>query len=64
MATRPTPTEIERETPAAGTDEPEAPNPTPQPNSGYREVQGFPPRQGVPNPDLPGGVEDIPKQEL
>jgi hypothetical protein len=65
MATpRQTPTGIERETPASGTDERETPNPDPHPRSGDHSTQVFPPREGTPNPDLPGGVEDVPKQEL
>ena len=62
---RRTPTEIERETPTSGTHEPQTPDRNPDPrSSGDREAQVFPPREGTPNPDLPGGVEDLPKQEL
>jgi hypothetical protein len=65
MATpRQTPTEIERETPTSGTNERETPNRDPQPRPADKNTQVFPPCEGTPNPDVPGGVEDIPKQEL
>jgi len=59
---RQTPTGIERETPTSGTSERETPNPNPR--AGDNPALAFPPREGTPNPDLPGGVEDVPKQEL
>jgi hypothetical protein len=59
-----TPTKIERETPTSGTDDRESPNRTPDPRSSDKDAQVFPPREGTPAPDVPGGVEDIPKQEL
>ncbi len=61
---RQTPTGIERETPTSGTNERPAPDRNPDPRSGDQDAQVFPPREGTPNPDLPGGVEDVPKQEL
>ena len=62
---RRTPTGIERETPTNGTNERQTPDRNPDPrSSGDRDPQIFPPREGTPNPDLPGGVEDVPKQEL
>lgn len=61
---RQTPTGIERETPTSGTNERQSPNRDPGPRSGDDHAQVFPPREGTPNPDLPGGVEDVPKQEL
>jgi hypothetical protein len=61
---RQTPTGIERETPTDGTNEQQTPKRDPVPRSGDHDAQVFPPREGTPNPDLPGGVEDVPKQEL
>jgi hypothetical protein len=63
---RRTPTGIERETPTSGTDDSELPSRIPDPRSGNgdNDAQVFPPREGTPTPDLPGGVEDVPKQEL